>query len=89
MSPNCVLKSFPQGVEKKNEKSKNFPQAVGFSVEETETLPFAPQEGLYMAFDSGLAQVEYRGENGFTLALWQKDGFSYFLSLSQGQHIES
>ena len=62
---------------------------VGFSVEEAETLPFAPQEVLYTAFDSGLAQVEYRGENGFTLALWQKDGFSYSLSLSQGQNIES
>ena len=74
-----------------------------------------------MAFDSGLAQVEYCGENGmtallrksqgtednsgdfnqypdvtfkgadgqFTLALWQKDGFSYSLNLSQGQNIES
>ncbi len=106
-------------------------QAVGFSVEEAEHLPFAPQEVLYTAFDSGLAQVEYRGENGqtailrksqgtednsgdfnqypdvetltmadadvtlkgadgrFTLALWQKDGFSYSLNLSQGQNIES
>ena len=106
-------------------------RAVGFSVEEAETLPFAPQEVLYTAFDSGLAQVEYRGENGmtallrksqgmednsgdfnqypdvetltmadadvtfkgadgqFTLALWQKDGFSHSLSLSQGQNIES
>ena len=131
VSPFCVLKRFPQGVEKKNEKAKSFPQAVGFSVEEAETLPFAPQEVLYMAFDSGLAQVEYRGENGmtallrksqgmednsgdfnqypdvdtltmadadvtlkgadgrFTLALWQKDGFSHSLSLSQGQNIES
>lgn len=62
---------------------------MGFSVEEAETLPFAPQEVLYAAFDSGLAQVEYRGENGFTLALWQKDGFSHSLSLSQGQNIES
>lgn len=62
---------------------------MGFSVEEAETLPFAPQEVLYTAFDSGLAQVEYRGENGFTLALWQKDGFSYSLSLSQGQNLES
>ena len=93
--------------------------------------PFAPQEVLYTAFDSGLAQVEYRGENGmtallrksqgmednsgdfnqypdvktlttadadvtfkgaagrFTLALWQKDRFSYSLNLSQGQNIES
>lgn len=84
-----------------------------------------------MAFDSGLAQVEYRGENDqtvllrksqgtednsgdfnqypdvetltvadadvtlkgadgrFTLALWQKDGFSHSLNLSQGQNIES
>ena len=100
-------------------------------MEEAETFPFAPQEVLYMAFDSGLAQVEYRGENGmtallrksqgtednsgdfnqysdvetltmadadvtlkgvdgrFTLALWQKDGFSYSLNLSQGQSIES
>ena len=64
-------------------------QAVGFSVEEAEHLPFAPQEVLYTAFDSGLVQVEYRGENGFTLALWQKDGFSYSLNLSQGQNIES
>ena len=104
---------------------------MDFSVEEAEHLPFAPQEVLYTAFDSGLAQVEYRGENGmtallrksqgtednsgdfnrylnvetltmadadvtfkgadgrFTLALWQKDGFSYSLSLSQGQNIES
>ncbi len=62
---------------------------MGFSVEEAEHLPFAPQEVLYAAFDSGLAQVEYRGENGFTLALWQKDGFSHSLSLSQGQNIES
>lgn len=100
-------------------------------MEEAEHLPFAPQEVLYMAFDSGLAQVEYREENGqtvllcksqgtednsgdfnqypdvetltmadadvtlrgadgrFTLALWQKDGFSYSLSLSQGQNLES
>lgn len=100
-------------------------------MEEAETLPFAPQEVLYAAFDSGLAQVEYRGENGMTallrksqgteensggfnqypdvetltaadadvtlkgadgrvtLALWQKDGFSYSLNLSQGQNIES
>lgn len=100
-------------------------------MEEAEILPFPPQEVLYMAFDSGLAQVEYRGENGmtallrksqgmeensgdfnrypdvetltmadadvtlkgadgrFTLALWQKDGFSYSLNLSQGQNIES
>ena len=100
-------------------------------MEEAETLPFAPQEVLYTAFDSGLAQVEYRGENGmtallrksqgmednsgdfnqypdvktlttadadvtfkgaagrFTLALWQKDRFSYSLNLSQGQNIES
>ena len=105
-------------------------QAVGFSVEEAETLPLAPQEVLYTAFDSGLAQVEYRGENGqtallrksqgpednsgdfnqypdveereldgntvtlkgaegqFTLALWQKGGFSYSLSLSQGQDAQ-
>ena len=105
-------------------------QAVGFSVEEAEHLPFAPQEVLYTAFDSGLAQVEYRGENGqtallrksqgtednsgdfdqypdaktldtagidvtlkgaegqFTLALWQEDGFSYSLSLSQGQDAQ-
>lgn len=61
---------------------------VGFSVEEAETLPFSPQEALYTAFDSGLVQVEYRGENGFTLALWQKDGFSYSLSLSQGQDAQ-
>ena len=53
-------------------------------MEEAEHLPFAPQEALYTAFDSGLAQVEYRGENGFTLALWQKDGFSYSLNLFQG-----
>ena len=58
-------------------------------MEEAETLPFAPREALYTAFDSGLVQVEYRGENGFTRALWQKDGFSYSLSLSQGQNIES
>ena len=105
-------------------------QAVGFSVEEAETLPFAPQEVLYTAFDSGLAQIEYRGENGqtallrksqgqednsgdfnqypdvetlaaaeadvtlkgtdgqFVLALWQEDGFSYSLSLSQGQDAQ-
>lgn len=105
-------------------------QAVGFSVEEAEHLPFAPQEVLYTAFDSGLAQVEYRGENDqtallrksqgaednsgdfdqypdvktldtagidvtlkgaegqFTLALWQEDGFSYSLSLSQGQDAQ-
>ena len=56
-------------------------------MEEAEHLPFAPQEVLYMAFDSGLAQVEYRGENGFTLALWQKDGFSFSINLSQGQNI--
>ncbi len=62
---------------------------MGFSVEEAEHLPFAPQEALYTAFDSGLVRVEYRGENGFTLALWQKDGFSYSLNLSQGQNIES
>lgn len=100
---------------------------MGFPVEEAEYFPFAPQEVLYTAFDSGLAQVEYRGKNGqtallrksqgpednsgdfnqypdvktltaaeadvtlkgadgqFTLALWQKDGFAYSLSLSQGQ----
>ena len=62
---------------------------MGFSVEGAENLPFAPREVLYTAFDSGLVQVEYRGENGFTLALWQKDGFSYSLNLSQGQNIES
>lgn len=106
-------------------------QAVGFSMEEAENLPFAPQEVLYTAFDSGLAQIEYRGENGqtallrksqgaednsgdynqypdvktlakgdanvtlkgmngqFVLALWQEDGFSYSLSLSQGQDAQS
>ena len=58
-------------------------------MEEAEHLPFAPQEVLSTAFDSGLAQVEYREENGFTLALWKKDGFSYSLNLSQGQNIES
>ncbi len=36
------------------------------------------------------ADVTLKGADGrFTLALWQKDGFSYFLSLSQGQNIES
>ena len=49
-------------------------QAVGFSVEEAETLPFAPQEVLYTAFDSGLAQVEYRGENGQTALLRKSQG---------------
>ena len=49
-------------------------QAVGFSVEEAETLPFAPQEVLYTAFDSGLAQIEYRGENGQTALLRKSQG---------------
>ena len=49
-------------------------QAVGFSVEEAEHLPFAPQEVLYTAFDSGLAQVEYRGENGQTALLRKSQG---------------
>lgn len=36
------------------------------------------------------ADVTFKGADGrFTLALWQKDGFSYSLSLSQGQNIES
>ena len=49
-------------------------QAVGFSMEEAETLPFAPQEVLYTAFDSGLAQIEYRGENGQTALLRKSQG---------------
>ena len=36
-------------------------QAVGFSVEEAEHLPFAPQEVLYTAFDSGLAHRSSTG----------------------------
>ena len=47
---------------------------MGFSVEEAEHLPFAPQEVLYTAFDSGLAQVEYRGENGQTALLRKSQG---------------
>lgn len=36
------------------------------------------------------ADVTLKGADGrFTLALWQKDGFSYSLSLSQGQNLES
>ena len=47
---------------------------MGFSVEEAEHLPFAPQEVLYTAFDSGLAQVENRGENGQTALLRKSQG---------------
>ena len=43
-------------------------------MEEAEHLPFAPQEVLYTAFDSGLAQVEYRGENGQTALLRKSQG---------------
>ena len=43
-------------------------------MEEAETLPFAPQEVLYTAFDSDLAQVEYRGENGMTALLRKSQG---------------
>ena len=36
------------------------------------------------------ADVTLKGADGrFTLALWQKDGFSYSLNLSQGQNLES
>lgn len=48
-------------------------QAVGFSVEEAEHLPFAPQEVLYTAFDSA-CPGRVSGENGQTALLRKSQG---------------